>query len=54
MVGFPTNVNAHILDSAKLLPWLKPYPPDQMEFYQVDKIVNSPANDVANCAVPMG
>jgi putative SOS response-associated peptidase YedK len=35
-----------VLDTARLLPLLKPYPPDQMEFYPVGKIVNSPATDV--------
>ncbi len=34
---------------AKLLPLLKPYPSEQMEFYLVSQIVNSPANDSLDC-----
>ena len=30
---------------------LKPYPPDQMEFYTVGPIINSPANDAPDCLV---
>lgn len=41
-----------VLDPAKLLPLLKPYPPEQMEFHPVSQIVNSPAHDVADCVVP--
>jgi putative SOS response-associated peptidase YedK len=32
-------------DPAKLLPLLKQYPAELMEFYPVDRKVNSPAND---------
>ncbi|MCX6900265.1 MAG: SOS response-associated peptidase family protein [Verrucomicrobia bacterium] len=42
-----------VLDSAKLLPLLKPYPPEQMEFYLVSQIVNSPANNTPDCAAPL-
>lgn len=41
-----------VLDSAKLLPLLKPYPPEQMEFHPVSQIVNSPANDSPDCLTP--
>lgn len=34
-----------VLDTAKLLPLLKPYPPELMEFYPVSQVVNSPVND---------
>jgi len=40
-------------DAAVLLPLLKPYPSDAMEFYSVSKIVNSPANDVSECIMPV-
>jgi putative SOS response-associated peptidase YedK len=42
-----------IQDTDKLLPLLKPYPSDEMEFYPVDRIVNSPANDTPDCIVPI-
>lgn len=35
-------------DTEKLLPLLKEYPPDQMEFYPVSREVNSPAVDKAS------
>ena len=38
-----------VLDTARLLPLLKPYPPEAMEFYALSQIVNSPANDVPDC-----
>ena len=41
-----------VVDLAKLLPLLKPYPSDQMELYPVSSIINSPAHDVADCVVP--
>ncbi|MBI5821410.1 MAG: SOS response-associated peptidase family protein [Verrucomicrobia bacterium] len=41
-----------VLDTAKLLSLLKPYPPEQMEFYPVSQIVNSPANDTPDCLIP--
>ncbi|MFA5193434.1 MAG: SOS response-associated peptidase family protein [Verrucomicrobiia bacterium] len=41
-----------VLDTVRLLPLLKPYPPEQMEFYPVSQIVNSPANDSASCLIP--
>ncbi|MFA4987248.1 MAG: SOS response-associated peptidase family protein [Candidatus Brocadiia bacterium] len=41
-----------VLDPAKLLPLLKSYPPEQMEFYPVSQIVNSPTHDTPACLVP--
>jgi len=41
-----------VVDSTKLLPLLKPYPTEQMEFYQVSRIVNSPGNDSPDCLPP--
>lgn len=41
-----------VLDSARLLPLLKPYPPEQMEFYPVSQIINSPTHDSPTCLVP--
>lgn len=38
---------------ADLMPLLQPYPADQMEAYEVTKLVNSPANDVPDCIVPL-
>jgi putative SOS response-associated peptidase YedK len=38
-----------IQDVEKLLPLLKPYPSELMEFYPVSKVVNSPANDTPQC-----
>lgn len=40
-------------DPEKLLPLLKPYPSDEMEFYPVSRVVNSPANDTPECLVPI-
>ncbi|MBC8123857.1 MAG: SOS response-associated peptidase [Gemmatimonadaceae bacterium] len=33
----------------RLIPLLKPYPPDQMSAHQVSPLVNSPANDSPEC-----
>lgn len=33
----------------RLIPLLKPYPPDQMSAYQVSSLVNSPTNDSPEC-----
>ena len=41
-----------VLDTARLLPLLKPYPPKRTEFHPVSQIVNSPANDTLACLVP--
>jgi len=38
-----------VQDATLLLPLLKQYPADQMEFYPVSKIVNTPTNDRAEC-----
>jgi putative SOS response-associated peptidase YedK len=32
----------------------RPYGPDQMECYPLSKIVNSPANESAECIKPLG
>jgi len=36
-------------ESAALLPLLVPYAGDELEFYEVARVVNSPANDVPAC-----
>lgn len=38
---------------AELMPLLQPYAADEMEAYEVSKVVNSPANDVPECIVPL-
>jgi putative SOS response-associated peptidase YedK len=38
---------------AELMPLLQPFPADEMEAYEVSKIVNSPANDVPECILPL-
>ena len=42
-----------IQDPEKLLPLLKPYPSELMEYYPVSRAVNSPANDSPQCIVPI-
>lgn len=42
-----------IQDAETLLPLLKPYPSEGMEYYPVDRMVNSPANDTPACIVPI-
>ncbi len=37
---------------ATLLPLLQPFPAEEMAFYPVSRVVNSPANDVAACIRP--
>lgn len=38
---------------AELLPLLKPYPPDEMTYYQVSTVVNNARNDVPECIEPV-
>jgi putative SOS response-associated peptidase YedK len=40
-------------DPEKLLPLLKQYPPEEMEFYPVSRAVNSPATDAPNLIEPI-
>jgi putative SOS response-associated peptidase YedK len=40
-------------DPAQLLPLLQPYPAEAMHAYAVSKKVNSPANESAECIVPI-
>jgi putative SOS response-associated peptidase YedK len=42
-----------IQETEKLLPLLRQYPPEQMEFYPVSREVNSPAHDTPDCIVPI-
>jgi len=42
-----------IQDTVTLLPLLKQYPSELMEFYPVARIVSSPANDTPECIVPI-
>ncbi|HUK82266.1 MAG TPA: SOS response-associated peptidase [Verrucomicrobiae bacterium] len=46
-------LDPNIQDPEKLLPLLKPYRSELMEFYPVDRIVNSPSNDTPQCIVPI-
>lgn len=41
-------------DTARLLPALTPYPPGEMDAYDVSALVNSPKNDVPECIAPAG
>jgi putative SOS response-associated peptidase YedK len=38
-------LNPEIIDSGDLLPLLRPYPADEIEYYEVSNRVNSPKND---------
>ena len=42
-----------IQEPEKLLPLLKPFPSDEMEYYPVSRRVNAPANDSPECIVPI-
>jgi putative SOS response-associated peptidase YedK len=42
-----------IQDADKLLPLLRSYPGERMDFYPVSRAVNSPANDTPECIVPI-
>jgi putative SOS response-associated peptidase YedK len=42
-----------IQEAEKLLPLLKSYPSDQMEFYPVSQAVNSPSVDDQSCIEPV-
>lgn len=43
-----------IVDPARLLPWLKPYPSEEMEAYEVDRTVNSSSHKGPDCVEPVG
>jgi putative SOS response-associated peptidase YedK len=47
-------LNPSVQDPLNLLPLLKPYPSEQMGFYEVSRVVNSPGNDVRECVVKVG
>lgn len=49
----PRWLDPKVDDPQLLLPLLKPYPPDKMEFYPVSTLVNSPKHDSENCIVPL-
>ena len=40
-------------DPSQVLALLKPYSPDDMAFFPVSRIVNSPQNDSLECAIPL-
>lgn len=40
-------------DQAELLSMLQPYPAEEMEGYEVSRVVNSPANDGPECVAPV-
>lgn len=44
-------LDPEIITVDKLLELLKPYPSNEMDFYRVSTIVNSPKNDVPECIV---
>ena len=46
-------LDPNIQEPEKLLPLLKPYPPELMEFYPVSRAVNSTSNDSPDCIVPV-
>ena len=46
-------LNPDMRDTECLSRFLKPYPPEEMRFYEVSDIVNSPANDVRQCVLPL-
>lgn len=46
-------LDPHIQEKEQLLPLLKPYPAEEMEFYKVSTKVNSPSNDSATNIKPM-
>lgn len=46
-------LDPNLNDEQKLLPLLKPYPSDEMRFYEVSTLVNSPQNDVPKCIEPL-
>jgi putative SOS response-associated peptidase YedK len=43
-----------VKETRKLLPLLRPYPADEMEAYQVGRLVNDPAIDRAECIRRVG
>ena len=49
-----TWVDPNFNDVSKLLPFLAHYPHDEMEAYEVSRLVNSPKNDRPECTVPIG
>jgi len=49
-----TWLDARESASAALLPLLAPCPDDWLEAYPVSSLVNSPANDTAECIAPVG
>jgi putative SOS response-associated peptidase YedK len=46
-------LDAAIQEPGALLPLLKPYPADEMEWYPVSTRVNNPAHDGKECIVPL-
>ena len=44
-------LDATMQEPAKLLPFLKPYPAQEMELYPVSRLVNSPQHDAPDCIV---
>ena len=40
-------------DPSQVLALLKPYSPDDMAFYPVSRIINSPQNDSPECTIPL-
>ena len=46
-------LNTDIQDTERLSTFLKPYPAEEMKFYEVSDLVNSAGNDVRQCILPL-
>lgn len=46
-------LDPELTNPSEILPLLKPYPTDLMEYFRVSTIVNSPKNDVPECLIPV-
>jgi putative SOS response-associated peptidase YedK len=47
-------LNPKETDKSFLHSLLQPYPPDEMEAYEVSRLVNSPKNNTPECIAPLG
>lgn len=51
--AYQTWLDAKELNPASLQPLLQPYPAEMMSAYEVSTLVNSPANEVKECILPV-
>lgn len=51
--GYQTWLTPGDVEATKLLPLLKPYPAEEMTYYQVSTVVSNARNDVPECIVPL-